>query len=73
MKDMTYLSANRNQISDVRPLQGLTKLERLFLQDNQIKDIMPLKSLTSLWAASFRRNPIINKACPFAHKDLCAF
>jgi internalin A len=64
MKDLASLSANRNQISDVSPLQTLTKLHYLFLSDNKIKDIMPLQPLKRLNSASFRRNPIVNKICP---------
>lgn len=73
MKDLTTLSAKRNQISDVRPLQTLIKLQYLFLDGNKITDIMPLRSLKNLGFASFTRNPIINKACPFENKDFCIF
>ena len=79
MKDLEILSAKRNQITDVRPLQTLTKIYYLFLSDNKITDIMPLQSLKRLNAASFGRNPIINKVCPVAVADpvknlaICSF
>ena len=43
---------DRNQISNISPLAGLTNLERLFLRDNQISDITPLAGLTNLHTLS---------------------
>ena len=37
-----------NQISDLSPLTGLTKLRELRLGDNEISDVSPLKGLTKL-------------------------
>ena len=65
MRDLNRLSARNNQISDVTPLQSLTKLQFLFLNNNKITDISSLRSLINVRIASFGRNPIVNKVCPF--------
>ena len=74
---LNYLLLHDNKISDVTPLKELIKLNYLLLHDNKITDIMPLQSLTGLQAASFRRNPIINKVCPVANPvndlPICSF
>ena len=44
----TELNLNRNQISDIKPLESLTNLKWLDLGNNQISDIKPLQSLTNL-------------------------
>jgi len=54
----TVLELRYNQISDVSPLKGLTKLKELSLTSNQITDITPLKGLTNLWELDLRFNPI---------------
>ena len=47
-----------NQISDLSPLKGLTKLKLLKLDDNQISDLSPLKGLTDLKSLSLINNKI---------------
>lgn len=47
-----------NQITDLRPLTGLTKLEKLSLYDNQITDLTPLVGLTKLAHLRLFRNEI---------------
>jgi len=48
LKTLTRLALNGNQISDVKPLEGLTKLTSLVLNGNQISDVKPLAGLTKL-------------------------
>ena len=38
---------NSNEISDLSPLSGLTRLELLSLSDNSISDVSALSNLTS--------------------------
>jgi internalin A len=77
MKNLTHLSAKKNRISDVTPLKSLVNLRALFLSDNKITDISSLRSLKNLGtdgvSVVFRRNPIINKTCPFEYQDICSF
>ena len=47
-----------NQISDLRPLAGLTHLETLGLWSNQIKDVSPLAGLVNLRELLLSSNPI---------------
>ena len=47
-----------NQISDLRPLTGLTQLEVLRLGRNQIKDVSPLAGLVNLRELILNGNPI---------------
>lgn len=49
-----------NQIEDVTPLAGLTKLFILDLEENKIKNISPLSNLTELYILSLAYNPIAN-------------
>ena len=48
LNSLTTLSLNGTQISDIKPLAGLTKLTELYLGDNKITDIKPLAGLTKL-------------------------
>ena len=54
----TVLNLDRNEISDISPLAGLTKLESLNLIGNEISDLSPLKELTNLKRLWLIRNPI---------------
>ena len=52
-KNLTYLDFGPseigfNEISDISPLSGLSKLEAIYLPDNKISDISPLSGLTNL-------------------------
>ena len=47
-KNLTYLGLLVNEISDISPLSGLSKLEAIYLPDNKISDISPLSRLTDL-------------------------
>ena len=49
---------NRNSISDLSPLSGLTSLERLYLYDNSISDVSDLSGLTSLEWLDLSNNSI---------------
>jgi len=44
----TELFLSNKQITDLRPLSGLTNLTFLFLDNNQITDLKPLSGLTNL-------------------------
>ena len=57
-KNLGFLDLGGNQISDLRPLAGLTHLEVLRLWDNQIKDISPLAGLVNLRELSLSGNQI---------------
>ena len=52
------LLLSRNQITDVSPLSGLTKLETLSLTKNEISDLSPLAGLTNLKELHLYGNPI---------------
>ena len=56
----TDLNLNKNNISDITPLQSLTGLKYLTLNENQISDITPLQSLTKLDTLSLFNNQIID-------------
>jgi hypothetical protein len=49
---------NSNQISDLTPLAGLTRLTQLYLWGNQIRDITPLSGLTNLMVVDLEGNQI---------------
>ena len=49
---------DRNQISDISSLAGLTNLEILILRDNLISDITPLAGLTNLTWLDLQSNQI---------------
>ena len=59
---MTSLSSelhlHRNQISNIEPLAGLTKLARLDLSENQISNIEPLADLVRLTKLDLHINQI---------------
>ncbi len=46
--NLTGLNLNDNEISDISPLSGLTKMYSLTLSNNHISDISPLAGLTNL-------------------------
>jgi Leucine-rich repeat (LRR) protein len=52
------LQLDRNQISDITPLENVTSLTRLELWGNQIGDIIPLASLTNLTVLRLEENEI---------------
>ena len=49
-----------NEISDISPLSGLTKLAFLDLSHNQISDIQPLAGLTGLGGLKLANNQIVD-------------
>lgn len=51
-----------NQITDLAPLAGLTKLEVLTLSNNQITDLTPLAGLKQLQSLRLRGNPDLTQA-----------
>ena len=57
-KNLGFLDLGGNQISDLRPLAGLTHLEVLRLGGNQIEDISPLSELINLKELHLNGNQI---------------
>ncbi len=55
---LTALSLSNNKISDIKPLESLTKLIVLNLSSNQINDIKSLQSLTNLTGLGLNNNQI---------------
>ncbi len=72
LKTLTRLDLDGNQISDVKPLAGLTKLTRLYLAENQISDLKPLAGLTKLTDLTLDENRIAVKVCP-VQPSICKF
>ena len=60
-----------NKINDIKPLQSLTNLSELLLDNNSISDIKPLKSLSKLTKLYLRGNPIAPKTCPLKPESIC--
>ena len=56
------LRLENNQISDITPLAGLTKLFRLWINGNKVSDITPLSSLTELKILGLEPNPLNDEA-----------
>ena len=54
------LILEENEISDISPLSGLTKLAFLDLSHNQISDIRPLAGLTGLGGLKLANNQIVD-------------
>ena len=48
LEKVTVLTVTHMKITDLKPLAGLTKLEKLLLFGNQITDLKPLAGLTEL-------------------------
>ena len=55
---VTGLSLRNNQLTDVKGLEKLTQLKRLYLQYNQLTDVKGLENLTQLTYLSFRGNQL---------------
>ena len=47
-----------NQVSDLSPIAGLTKLRLLYLNNNSISDLSPIEGLINLRLLELRKNPI---------------
>ena len=47
-----------NQVSDLSPIAGLTKLRLLYLNNNSISDLSPIAGLINLRLLELRNNPI---------------
>jgi len=58
LSSLTEIKLDKNQISDIKPLESLTNLTSLRLNDNQISDIKPLESLTKLIRLNLSDNQI---------------
>ena len=56
LSSFAYLVLTSNEITDVKPLQSLTRLTWLDLSDNQIADIKPLQSLTRMVRLELQNN-----------------
>ena len=55
---ITKLRLDGNQITDLTPLAGFTKLESLYLKGNRITDLTPLAGLRALHTLNLRENQI---------------
>ena len=71
LSSLTQLVFDKNQISDIKPLESLTNLTWLDLDNNQISDIKPLQSLTNLTLVGLGGNPIALKTCPLKPESIC--
>jgi len=58
LEDLKSLSLFRNQLSDIKLLEGSTSLTSLFLFNNQLSDIKPLEGLTSLTLLHLSENQL---------------
>ncbi|MBD2011112.1 leucine-rich repeat domain-containing protein [Microcoleus vaginatus ZQ-A3] len=58
LSNLTELSLDGNQITDITPLSALTNLTSLYLNNNQITDITPLSALTNLTSLYLNNNKI---------------
>jgi internalin A len=61
---MFILNLHNNQITDITPVSGLTKLTRLIISSNQITDISPLSALTNEPEIYLYNNPITDLNLP---------
>ena len=57
---------NSNDISDISPLSGLTRLTELYLHRNRIRDISPLSDLTALETLDVSANFHISDISPLS-------
>ncbi|MEG4419228.1 leucine-rich repeat domain-containing protein [Microcoleus sp. LAD1_D5] len=71
LSSLTGLLLEKNQISDIKPLESLTNLTLLLLEKNQISDIKPLESLTKLTELLLSGNPLTPKTCPLKSESIC--
>ncbi|MDR6121034.1 LmbE family N-acetylglucosaminyl deacetylase [Bacillus sp. SLBN-46] len=46
--NLQFLALDHNRITDLTPLQGLTKVTDLYLKDNQLENVRPLAGLTNM-------------------------
>ncbi|MEG4580668.1 leucine-rich repeat domain-containing protein [Microcoleus sp. MON1_C5] len=58
LSNLTELSLDGNQITDLTPLSALTNLTSLYLNNNQITDITRLSALTNLTSLYLNNNQI---------------
>ncbi len=62
LEKVTRFVLSFNQITDLKPLAGLTELEELLLDNNQITDLTPLAELTKLEWLWLSNNPNLTNA-----------
>ncbi len=62
LEKVTRLDLYGYQITDLKPLSGLTELRMLVLNMNQITDLKPLAGLTGLEEVYLEDNPNLTKA-----------
>ncbi|MBK3926344.1 leucine-rich repeat domain-containing protein [Listeria ivanovii] len=58
LNNLTFIVFNKDNISDLSPLAGLTKMKHIMLAYNKIKDISPLANMTDLEYLSIPGNQI---------------
>lgn len=59
------------RFSEIKPLQSLTKLTDLMLENNKISDIKPLQGMTKLTFLTLSGNPITPKICSLKPESIC--
>ena len=69
LKNLTLLSLDYNQISDITPLSKLTNLTNLYLYGN-ISDLKPLAKLTKLTELNLEKNNISDSDIKWLKKQL---
>lgn len=66
MINLTYLSLEGNEITDLTPLEPLTELNSLRLGSNDITDVTPLAGLEKLEYINLRENPNLTDLSPLS-------
>ena len=70
LKDLFFLLASDNSISNISALSGMTKMIGLELDNNNITDISPLKSMTKLQTLTASNNKISDISALSPMKEL---
>lgn len=58
--ELKIFGLENNQLSDIKPLANLKKLEQLNLAGNELEDISALQGLTQLQYLNLQQNPKLN-------------
>ena len=63
---LTELNLHRTPVSDIRPLEKLTKLNRVILSQTKVRDLSPLEHMTRLTYLDLYATPVDGVA-PLMH------
>ncbi|MBC1710346.1 LPXTG cell wall anchor domain-containing protein [Listeria welshimeri] len=58
LNELSYLSLDGNQVSDLTPLANATKLTYLTLSDNNVSDVSSLKNLSKVYLIGLKNNQV---------------